>query len=68
MISVVSSDLASVGYDPPVYTLRIKFQNGSEYNYFDVPSDVYARLMKAESKGRFFYHWIRPYYKYKRIV
>lgn len=52
--SVSSSNLASIGYDTTSNTLEIEFNNGSIYQYFDVPEHEYQALMYAESKGRYF--------------
>lgn len=43
--SVSSSNLRSVGYDPETKTLEVEFQNGSVYQYFNVPPQVYKGLM-----------------------
>ena len=63
---VRSSVLASVGYDEDAHTLEIEFHSGSVYRYFDVPSDVYDRLLAAESHGEYFSHHIRDQYPYER--
>lgn len=53
-ISVASSNLAEVGYDPTTATLEIAFQNGGTYQYFDVPAAVHEGLMSAHSHGQYF--------------
>ncbi|MER6369465.1 KTSC domain-containing protein [Streptomyces mirabilis] len=52
-MSAVSSNLASVGYEPNSATLEIQFRNGSIYQYADVPESVYNGLLNAASKGRY---------------
>lgn len=52
-ISVVSSNLSSVGYEPSSATLEVQFRSGSIYRYADVPESVYNGLMDAASKGRY---------------
>jgi len=64
---VISSNLKSVGYDMNTKTLEIEFKNGSVYQYYEVPLDVYEGLMKAPSHGKFFHAHIRNVYRYKRI-
>ena len=54
--SVVSSNLAEVGYDPDLETLEVQFKSGGIYQYFNVPAFMYERLMSANSLGRFFQH------------
>ena len=65
-ISVVSSNLRSVGYDPDNSILEVEFTNGQIYHYQGVPQDAYQQLMGAGSKGTFFNANIRnafPFYK-----
>ena len=55
MQSVVSSQIASVGYSPSTKELRVRFsKNGSLYSYSGVESEVYDRLISAPSVGQFF--------------
>jgi hypothetical protein len=64
---VVSSDLASVGYDAKSKILEIEFHSGGLYRYFEVPKDVFDQLLAAESKGRFFAAHIREHFRFERI-
>lgn len=64
---VVSSNIASVGYDPLYYLLEIEFCDGAIYHYARVPSHVHQALMDAESKGTFFLHHIRDSYPTTKI-
>jgi hypothetical protein len=67
-VKVSSSNLASVGYDAVNKVLEIEFQNGSIYQYFDVPNNIYGGLMSATSHGRYFDAYIKKAgYSYKRI-
>lgn len=52
--SVVSSNVAEVGYDPETKTLEVAFIEGSVYQYLGVPESVYNGLMVAPSVGRYF--------------
>lgn len=52
MIAVKSSNVTEIGYAPEYRLLRVRFHNGSTYDYPDVSADRYAALMAAESKGR----------------
>lgn len=65
--SVQSSNLRSIGYDQNANILEIEFHGGSIYQYFNVPENIYLALMKAVSKGTYFYDNIKQCYKYKRI-
>ncbi|KAB8140808.1 KTSC domain-containing protein [Chloroflexia bacterium SDU3-3] len=53
-MTVSSSNLASVGYDPTTQTLEICFHSGACYQYFHVPQHVYDGLMGAGSHGTYF--------------
>ncbi len=64
---IISSNLKSVGYDVNTKTLEIEFQNGSVYQYYEVPLNIYEELMKAPSHGKFFHAHIRNVYRYRRI-
>ena len=56
---LVSSMMASVGYDPLSRVLEIEFATGAVYQYLDVPLDLYQDLLDAPSQGRFFQSRIR---------
>ena len=53
-VSIVSSDIVSVGHNPDSKMLFVEFKSGRIYRYADVPEKVYKGLMKAESHGTFF--------------
>ena len=52
--AVKSTNIAAVGFDQESRTLRVLFQEGSMYDYFEVPASVYKALLAAPSKGQFF--------------
>jgi len=41
--AVSSSNIQSVGYDPETMTLAVIFVNGTEYQYYGVPPDVFEQ-------------------------
>lgn len=65
--SVASSNLASVGYNRETETLEVEFLNGSVYQYYDVPENMYDELMMAGSKGQFLHAYIKNAYPYSRV-
>ncbi|MBU0673149.1 MAG: KTSC domain-containing protein [Proteobacteria bacterium] len=67
MTSVDSSNVESVGYDEDSSTLQIEFKNGSTYQYFDVPEDVFIGLRDADSVGRYLAARIKGTYRYSRV-
>ena len=50
---VVSSNIASIGYDENNNILEVEFNNGNVYEYYDVPLYEYEGLMSADSKGTY---------------
>ena len=66
MIQVVSEAIAEVDYQPAAATLFVRFVDGDWYSYFDVPPNVYAAFLAAESHGRFFQPNIRNQYRYRQ--
>jgi len=52
-VTVASSTIESVGYDPESMTLAITFRDGREYHYYNVPASVFEGLRTASSPGRF---------------
>jgi hypothetical protein len=67
MLPVESSLMTGVKYDEKARELDIRFTSGKTYRYFDVPADVYIRLLGADSKGEFFNEEIRGAYEYAEI-
>lgn len=53
MNPVISSNLSAAGYDEKTETLKVRFKNGTEYQYAGVPKWVYTGIFTAESPGKF---------------
>mgnify|MGYP002336510248 CR=1 FL=1 len=66
-VSVVSSNLRSVGYDPATAVLEVEFHGGGVYHYYGVPDSVYQGLMSAASKGGYLADHVKGVYRYRRI-
>jgi len=64
---VTSSNIMSVGYDVRTLTLEVEFNNGTVYQYFDVPETVYLELMQASSVGKYLHANIKNVYRYVKI-
>ena len=71
---VVSSNLASVGYDPIQQILEVQFldhrtkQPGDIYDYTNVSQMIYDGLMSAPSKGHYLWEVIkRGGYAYTKV-
>jgi len=64
---VASSNIVSIGYDPPSETLEVEFQKGTVYQFYNVPTSIYEAIMAAHSKGQFFVSQIRNSYPFARV-
>lgn len=65
--SVNSSNIDAIAYDEGSNTLFIKFNDGLEYEYYDVPMAVYDDFLNADSKEKFGHmHIYKNYHKNKR--
>lgn len=64
---VSSSNVASIGYDSESATLEVEFNDGSVYQYFDVPAHEAEGLVNASSVGSYLAAQIKGVYRYARI-
>ncbi len=67
LVTVKSSNIHAIGYDPESYRLRVEFRNGSTCDYLGVPETVHAELIAADSIGTYFYTHIRNHYAHKKL-
>jgi hypothetical protein len=67
-LSVESSAIESVGYDPVSRTLEIEYAGGAVYRYFGVPQRAYELLLLADSRGAYVNRRIKPYYRCVRVA
>ena len=61
---VESSVIGAVGHSR---VLEIQFESGRVYQYYDVPEDIYAEMLNAPSKGKYFNANIRGKFPYQEI-
>lgn len=61
-----SSNIANFGYDEKRQVLRVEFRNGSVYEYFDIPSQVFQEMERAGSKGSYLAQNIKGRFRYAR--
>ena len=66
--SVVSSNLASVGYDPATETLEVEFGSGGIFSYAGVTAEEYQTLMGAPSIGSYFARFIKGQKPAERVA
>lgn len=43
----------SAGYDAETHIMTIQFRDGTLWNYYDVPEEIWSEFENAESKGRY---------------
>jgi hypothetical protein len=67
LIPVDSDALTAIGYDAATRTLRLRFETGGLYDYFDVPSEVYAGLRDDEHPWTTWGEHITSSYEYDRL-
>jgi len=67
-VRLLSSMMASVGYDAVARVLEIEFATGAVYRYFEVPLDVFQDLLDAPSQGRLFHNRIRGVFECHRAT
>ncbi|WP_332813873.1 KTSC domain-containing protein [Ramlibacter sp.] len=63
MISVRSSAISAVGYDPETGRMKITFTQGHTYDFCRVPRHVYEGLVRASSKGSYYNNHIKDRYQ-----
>jgi lysyl-tRNA synthetase class 2 len=65
LLSLESTSLDRVGYDPSSKVLLVVFDDRSSYRYFGVPAAVFENLRNAPSKGAYFNYAIRGAYAFQ---
>ena len=65
--SVTSSNIKSIGYDPPSAVLEVEFTDGSIYRYYGVPAQLYASLMAASSHGSYLAREIKGSFRFEKV-
>ena len=63
-----STNLKEAKYDEESKTLFVEFVHGGKYEFYNVPEEVYTKLIEAPSAGSYFFFNIRRKYQYKRIL
>ena len=64
-VSVQSSAITAIGYDPNTETLAVRFKSGAEHHYENVRPVQHEAFVNAPSIGRYFQQNIkgRPHHK-----
>jgi len=66
-VEIKSSNLKFAVYNTNTKTLTTTFNNGSIYEYYDLPWDIFTKLRMTESQGKYFNEHISRKYKYKKL-
>jgi len=66
-VSVSSSNVGSVGYNDLESAMRVRFLNGSEYEYDGVPRGVFEGMVGAASVGKYLAYNVKGHYAYARV-
>lgn len=64
---IKSSNIKSSEYDIDKKIMIVEFNNGTKYEYEDLPHQIYTRFRLAKSQGGFFNSEIAKKYKFKKI-
>lgn len=64
---IKSSNLKKTQYDTETREMIVEFNNGTKYEYSEVPHQIYTRFRMSESQGKFFSTDIAKKYKYKKL-
>lgn len=67
-ILIESSNLKSAKFNTEDKSLLIEFNNGSIYEYDEVPWEIFTKFRMAKSQGKFFNANMSRKYKYKKII
>lgn len=62
-----SSTVANTDYDYDKKTLTVKFKNGTAYEYYDMPEDVWQLLINSQSIGGALSLNVKGHYRYQKI-
>ena len=64
---IQSSNVIKTEYDTETKKLIATFKNGTNYEYENVPHQIYTQFRMSESQGKFFSEKISKTYKYKKL-
>jgi len=64
---IKSSNISKTTYDTETKSLIVEFNNGSVYEYEQIPHQLYTQFRMSESQGKFFFTKISKNFKYKKL-
>ena len=66
-VDIKSTNLKKGVYDTESKVLTIIFNNGSIYEYYNFPWEIFTKFRMTDSQGKFFSTNINGKYDYKKI-
>ena len=76
LVTVESSNISQIGFEEdkvitlnqrPINILRVVFNNGLIYDYYNVEKDIFERFLDSNSKGKYLHEFIINKYQYEKI-
>lgn len=67
MYKVKSTNIKQIGYNVDSKKMRVRFKDGSAYDYHAVSEDVFDDCLKAKSKGKYLKEKIKGVYTHTKI-
>lgn len=67
-VIIKSSNLKFASYKTEPKTLSVTFKNGTIYEYYEVPWDVFTKFRMSDSQGKFLNSKINKIYEFKKIT
>ena len=67
-VVINSTNLKFASYQTEEQTLSVTFKNGTIYEYYEVPWEVFTKLRMSKSQGKFLNTSINKVYKYKKVT
>ncbi len=67
LVEINSSNLKSAAYNTENSVLTVVFNNGSIYEYENVPWELFTKFRMNESQGKFLNQKIKGLYSYTKV-
>lgn len=64
---IKSSNIKKTEYDTETRQMIVEFNNGTKYEYDEVPHQIYTKFRMSESQGKFFSTDIAKKFKFKKL-
>ena len=67
-VIIKSTNLKFATYQTESKTLSVTFKNGTIYEYYGVPWDIFTKFRMSESQGKFLNSKINKIYEYRKVT